>query len=81
MLLPHPLGPTRASVCPGLSETLSPFKTCTSGRDGYWNVTFSIVMAAFNLSCDYIVCECEEGMDADDTSIKEHTGLAPSSET
>ena len=79
MLLPHPLGPTRASVCPGLSETLSPFST--SGRDGYWNVTFSTVMAPFSLSYEYIVCECEEGMDADDTSIKEHTGLAPSSET
>ena len=38
-LFPPPLGPTKATVSPGLMSRSRPFRTCTAGLLGYENVT------------------------------------------
>jgi hypothetical protein len=47
--LPHPLGPTRPTICPGRINKFTPLKTDTSGLVGYLNFTseYSMLPAAF----------------------------------
>jgi len=42
---PDPDAPTRAEVWPGAKEIVRPFRTVTSGRDGYLNWTSARVIA------------------------------------